>query len=333
MPVPPREPSGVPRRLRRAPALLALAALGLGAALGAAACSSSTEAKPSKSPSPPPIDTGGPVLPAAVWPAADRKHLDIVFSYLQAAQPAGPMAYLLGGSAARECTVSDESWRREIRAAGGPDVLAFNLGSTNQSFDADMGMVRAMPKAPSVVLIGINLGRYTSAPEKPYKPPAAGPDLTLAQVDEYEQHKFDEHHILRDERKVSIIEDYWLGGRQAEYDEHFAYNAGRLRALVALCKRRGLHPVLVNLPLNFATIGHRLDAQRERYRQDCLAVSRELGVPYVDFVADVPFVTRDFADNWHLVPSGRAKWQRELSRVTAAEFARYGIGPSPAAEP
>jgi hypothetical protein len=278
-----------------------------------------------------PVETGGPSLPRAVWPNADNEHVDIVLSYLGATQVDRPLVLLLGGSAARECTVSDRSWRKQIRAAGGPDVLAFNLGSSEQSYDDDIGMVRALRDVPTLVFIGVNLGRYTRAPARPYEPPGPGPTLSLAQADDYPQHYFDKGDVGSDEAKVRRIEEFWLGERQAFFDENFAYNAGRLRALVSLCERRGFDPVLLNLPLNLAIVAGRLDAPVDRYRQDCLAISREHGIPFVDFVADVPLVTTDFVDNWHLVPSGRTKWQSELSRITVRELSRCGIEPSSAA--
>lgn len=280
-----------------------------------------------------PVVTGGPTLPPAAWPNADREHADIVFSYLGAVQPDRPLVVLLGGSAARECTVSDRSWRGAIRANGGPDVLAFNLGFSEQSFDDSIAMVRALPEAPALVFIGVNLGRYTHAAEGAYRPPAPGPALTLAQVDDYPQHYFAEHDVLSDEAKVERIEEFWLGERQAYYDDNFAYNAERLRVLVQLCRQRGLHAVLLALPLNLAIVAGRLDPQVERYRQDCLAVAEEYDIPYVDFVADLPLVSKDFVDGWHLVPSGRIRWQKVLSRVTVEELSRSGIAASPSAAP
>lgn len=327
MPVASRVPAVLPRRLMWA--ALALAVLAV-VALGSAACEASTAAQhrtATATPSPSASVTLGPGgLPVVEPPHADWKHVDVVMSYLQAHAPQRPAVYLLGGSAARECTISDRSWRQQIREAGGPNTLAFNLGATNQSFDDNIGMVRALPKVPSLVLIGINLGRYTRAQEKVYQPPAPSPSLTLDEVDDYPQHRFDDKHIMRDERKIAMIQTYWYDKRQAYFDENFSYDAQRLRDLVALCQKRGLDVVLFNLPINDQTVGHRLDAQRERYRQDSLAVAKAYKVPYLDFVADVPFVSQDFADNWHLVTTGRVKWQRELAKVTATWMQRYGIG-------
>jgi hypothetical protein len=306
-------------------AALALAAL---APLLVWATSCSTESSATaRGTSPSPSVTLGPGgLPVVEPPHADWKHVDVVMSYLQAHAPERPVVYMLGGSAARESTISDRSWRQQIRDMGGPNVLAFNLGATNQSYDDNIAMVRVMPKVPSLVLIGINVGRYTRSPGRAHKLPAPSPSLTLDQVDDYPQHRFDDHHIMRDERKIAMIQSYWYAKRQPYFDENFDYDAKRLADLVALCRKRGLPVVMFNLPLNLQTLGHALDTQRERYRQDCLAVAKEYGVPYVDFLSDVPFVSRDFADNWHLVPTGRAKWQRALSQMTVTWLERYGVG-------
>ena len=311
---------------------LALAALAL-LVLPAASCSTSTSTaaqRSTKTPAPtktakPGTSATGQVAVPVTWPGADWKHVGVVLGYLDQTPPQLPIVTLLGGSAARECTISDADWRAEIGEMGGGDVLAFNLGATNQSFDDNIGMVENMPKAPALVLIGINLGRYTRSATKPYEPPTVPEDLTLGQVDDYPQHRFDSHHIMPDERKLERLSDYWFGERQVYFDENFDYNSGRLRDLLDLCERRGYGVVLFNLPLNLQTVAGHLDEQRERYRKDCQAAAEEYGVPYVDFVADVPFVSRDFADNWHLVEAGRVKWQRELSGVTAKWLSRYGM--------
>ena len=90
-----------------------------------------------------------------------------VVANLRADPPAEPIVVLLGGSAARESTVSDASWAAQIQADGGPAVAAFNLGSRNRTLAQDVALVKKLPQARGIVYIGINVGRFTSPPSSP----------------------------------------------------------------------------------------------------------------------------------------------------------------------
>lgn len=76
--------------------------------------------------------------------------------------PPVPGLYLLGGSSARESIVSGEALAREIRAAGGPEVAAYDLGSINQNFAESLAVVQSAPDTPAWLLVGVNLGRFTA---------------------------------------------------------------------------------------------------------------------------------------------------------------------------
>ena len=279
---------------------LALAALAL-LALPAASCSTSTSTaaqRSTKTPAPaktakPGTSATGQVAVPVTWPGADWKHVGVVLGYLDQTPPQLPIVTLLGGSAARECTISDADWRAEIGEMGGGDVLAFNLGATNQSFDDNIGMVENMPKAPALVLIGINLGRYTRSATKPYEPPTVPEDLTLGQVDDYPQHRFDSHHIMPDERKlerlIRLLVRRAAGLLRRELRLQLGAPARPARPLrAARLRGRAVQPAAE--PAD----GRRPPAssQRERYRKDCQAAAEAYDVPYVDFVADVPFVSQ-----------------------------------------
>ena len=45
-------------------------------------------------------------------------------------------------------------------------MRALDFGSSSQAFKNDLTIVRAAPAVPSIVLIGLNVGRYTSIPPK-----------------------------------------------------------------------------------------------------------------------------------------------------------------------
>jgi hypothetical protein len=276
-----------------------------------------------------------PPASAATWHNhADWEHIDRVLQYLKQKQPRRPVVYLLGGSAARECTINDRNWRRQIVNMGGPSVLAFNLGASSEAYGHNIDMIRRAPDVPSLVLIGVNVGRYT------HRPPASslaaainGSSLTLKQVDNYAQHRFRASQVLTSTRKRALLTK-WLRTRYPVFQQRFSHNADRLRDLVAACQERGFGVVLFNLPLNLKIIGHRMDRPRARYRRNCEAVSAKYGVPWVDFVAKLRLANRDFVDNWHLVETGRAKWQKRLTRTAVYWLKRYDIGqPTPTPTP
>ena len=83
---------------------------------------------------------------------------------MKATSPSKPVIVLLGGSAARESTISDGSWREQIVADGGPATLAWNMGSRNRTMAQNVAIVKKLPAgAHAIVYIGINLGAFTSA--------------------------------------------------------------------------------------------------------------------------------------------------------------------------
>ena len=55
------------------------------------------------------------------------------------------------------------------------------------------------------------------------------------------------------------------------------------------------------------------------------SAARAAGIPYEDFVARIRLVSGDFVDLSHLVESGRAKYQRRLSRLVVAKLKQYGL--------
>ena len=126
-----------------------------------------------------------------------------------------PVVYLLGGSAGRECTVSDTSWAAQLLQRGGPTVLTYNLGSIHQSFGNDLTIVSELPATttiPAITLIGINLGRFTSTGRQP---------LPLAEgARTYCQHHYSITHILSNAKKKWLVTD-WLTRRYPIFKARF----------------------------------------------------------------------------------------------------------------
>lgn len=280
-----------------------------------------------------PAATASPSAHAAAAPAADAAspspgarphapdddwgHVLQVVANLRAAPPRRPLVVLLGGSAARECTVSDEDWAREIRRQGGPPVLAFNLGSRNRTLAENLALVEALPRVRSLVVIGVNLGAFTSsrARARLTLPPPATP------LPNYRQHRYSPASRLTPARKRRLLRD-WLEDRAPAFERAFPAAARTLERLVAACRSRGFTPVLLELPRNTEVTGDRLDPYVGRYRGLCRRLSRRYGVPWVSFVDRLPLGDRDFYDLWHLVEPGRSLWQQELARVAARLLAR-----------
>ncbi len=74
--------------------------------------------------------------------------------------PGVPGVYILGGSTARESIASGASLARRVRAEGGPRIAAYDLGSMNQNFAQSLAVADNVPR-PALLLVGINLGRFT----------------------------------------------------------------------------------------------------------------------------------------------------------------------------
>ena len=248
----------------------------------------------------------------------DRRHIDSTLAALNRRPPKVPVIYLLGGSAARECVTTEPAWSAQIAALGGGSVRALDFGSSSQEFKNDLTIVRAAPAVPSLVLIGLNVGRYTSTPPKTTSASAG----RAAGV--YDAHRFHDGDQLPDAAKRAIVAK-WLHVRYPLFKEHYAGNAAVLKELIALCQERGFYPVLVELPLNLPIVRHSWDAARGRYRRGARSAAAAYGIPYVDFVAHIGLTSHDFVDVSHLVEPGRARYQRRLSRLVVAKLKQYGL--------
>jgi hypothetical protein len=82
--------------------------------------------------------------------------------------PEVPLAVLLGGSSGREAIVSGPSLARQVEESGGPGIDAYNLSSRMQRYAQSWAIVDNLPDTPTTVLVGVNLGRFTTGPESNY---------------------------------------------------------------------------------------------------------------------------------------------------------------------
>ena len=275
---------------------------------------------------------GSPLPPssARTFTASDDwRHLKVVLATLEVSPPNVPVVYLLGGSAAREATISDRSWTDQLKRLTGDPVRAFNLGTAGQSYDEGVTIVQSLPSAPGIVLIGVNLGRYTQPaltdPDTPPRLPGGSPSpVAPSRLFAYDQHRFASGRVSSVATKRLLLRK-WLAERYPVFKRRYAYNERALARLVVACHDRGLQPVLVNLPINGQLIGHALDVPCKKYAATSRSARFEFGIHSWDFVSGVHLENRDFADLWHLVHSGRVKYQQRLSERTATVLDELGL--------
>jgi len=250
----------------------------------------------------------------------DWAHVLQVVANLKAQPPAEPVVCLLGGSAARESTIDDANWAAQVKRLGGPSVAAYNLGSRNRTLAQDVELIRALPEMPGIVYIGINVGRFTAPPSDPTlhlpKPTASLPP--------YRQHQYSQSKILSVAKKKALLGE-WLAKRYPVFKKNYASNLKTLALLLATCQKRGLRPVLLELPRDTAIVGHALDAPVARYTSACRVLAKKHGVPWVSFVSAARLPNADFYDLWHLIEPGRTVWQRLLSAKTVTLLDKYGL--------
>jgi hypothetical protein len=269
----------------------------------------------------------------------DWRHCAQILADLQAAPPQGqPMVILLGGSAARECTVSDADWQSQVarRAArtgefAAPmDVATYNLGSKHRTFALDLAMVGALPKdVPTILYIGVNLGEFCSGwSSTTFSLPPA-----VAQPQSYNQHIYSIHKRVQSLAAKRRYVKHWMQLRWPNFRARSASNLARLEAVLEACQGTQLHPVLLDLPRDVPAIGRAFDAPIDLYHLRCAQLAGKYGVPWIDFISAAHFVNSDFFDIFHTVEPGRAKYQRLLSDTTIALLAKYGMTPAPTPTP
>jgi hypothetical protein len=263
----------------------------------------------------------------------DWQHAVQVVANLRAKPPQVPVVVLLGGSAARECTVLDDDWARQIERRSGYVVDAYNLGSKHRSYAQDLAFVKLLPRSvPTIVHIGVNLGRFCL----PVR--SASIKLPLPRpLPPYPQHVYSRDRIQSTSQKRYYV-SYWLSRRYPEFRRHYSSELAMLEKIIRACKQRHLRVVLLDLPRDLRTIGRSFDAPVSRYHSGCSRLARKWDVPWLHFNAAAKFRSRDFFDIFHLVEPGRVKYQSILSDKTIRLLKQYRMPrpqptPSPSPSP
>ena len=271
---------------------------------------------------------GGGAPGAGAETSPDYRHALQVVADLRAFPPQVPLVVLLGGSSQRSSTVSDLSLTRQIRDKVGYKMVAFNLGSKERLLTTDKRLVGLLPDVHPLVYIGVNMGRFCRG--------HVDPSVTLPEASSQApvpgQRSPEPLDPLSDSRKRQMVTE-WMQQRWPAFLKNYRYELGVLESAVRLSLKKGQHPVIIDLPRNMAIMGHQLDRPLSIYHAGCRAIARRNGIPYVQFQSQVNVGNRDFRDLWHLLPTSRIKWQRQLSTTTASLMKRYHMGATPSPSP
>ncbi len=241
---------------------------------------------------------------------SDWHHALQVAEDLRTSPPGTPVVLLIGGSAAREATVSDSRWATDVLLRGGPSIAAYNLGSKNQTFEQDVALVKALPKIPMLIFIGVNRGRFAG-----YSTNTTSTKPEATKAASHGQHHYVGRPSLTPERKQEEVRA-WMRERHPVFARRIAGNMAQLDTLIAACKERGYQPVVLGLPRNMEAIGDAFDAPIEEYQQGCRTVAAKHGIRFIDFVDAAQLKDEDFFDLNHLVDSGWPKFQGLLADET-----------------
>jgi hypothetical protein len=275
-------------------------------------------------------------------------------------EPTVPSLYLLGGSSARESIVGGDSLAAEIRASGGPDVVAYDLGSINQNFAESLSVVDSAPDTPAWLLVGVNLGRFTVSKGENAQQ-SEGRELLLesdavhsfvsskwglkkhqytilpgvwayitdwmrkhgpallegdAPSTQYALHRYSEQTRRSDSQKRRLVTK-WNASRKPVFEQNRAANLQMLEALLTQARERGVHVVLLELPLNQEIVGDSFATSQRQYQIPVSKLAEKYGYPYIDLNRTVDIPSRDFQDLSHLIAPGRVIWQHALAEELA----------------
>jgi hypothetical protein len=113
---------------------------------------------------------------------------------------------------------------------------------------------------------------------------------------------------------------------RALYAQYGNYNFAVLRDLVRLARERGYAVAFYDQPLNTSAAGPDWAGVVPDYRARAEALARHTGATYLHVERGLGLTDADFADLYHLLSSGRAKWQPELARQLAGLVRKLDLG-------
>ena len=263
----------------------------------------------------------GAALPAVAAATSqngsDWQHALILELQLRRHPPRVPVVVLLGDSLARESTVDDSSWSDQTSRYGVGRVLTYNLGTRSQSFIQTLDLIRLLPASRVLVFIAVDPGRFMS-----------GSASSVLRIDHasaalHLQHHYKADMTLSKERRLTMLRE-WQERAARLFPERYMGNLERLAAAIRLCRSRGFHVALIDMPMDFSVIGTAMDRVRATYRHGCMSLAALYGIPFIDQTRKAGLVSSDFYDLAHMVGTGWAKWQTVMARQAAELLRRYG---------
>lgn len=127
------------------------------------------------------------------------------------------------------------------------------------------------------------------------------------------------------------------------YAENADYNFIVLSEALQLAQERGYAVVFWDQPLNASAAGADWGGVVPQYRRRAEALARSRSVPYIQLEPGLALRDADFADLYHLLARGRAKWQPAMARRLATAVRMLGgaaadspqgvVTPTPAGTP
>jgi len=141
----------------------------------------------------------------------------------------------------------------------------------------------------------------------------------------YDLHRVDRKTQFSRARMERTVEA-WYRLRYPDFQKYFALNMAVFERLLERCRQRGLHIVLVELPINRDIIGHAFDEPVARYRGPVKKLAAAYGAPYLDFNRELAIPYTQFNDLQHLLAPARPIWQRRLARELVDLMAKAGSG-------
>lgn len=108
-----------------------------------------------------------------------------------------------------------------------------------------------------------------------------------------------------------------LATDKRRYALYAAYNFAMLERIVKLGQARGYKVVFYDEPLDTVIGGSTWAGVLPAYQARAQAIADRYGVPYLHPQAASGVTDAEFADLYHLLESGRLKWQGELARLVA----------------
>jgi len=115
-----------------------------------------------------------------------------------------------------------------------------------------------------------------------------------------------------------------LARDQQLYAENADYNFTVLTEILRLADERGYAVIFWDQPLNASAAGADWGGIVPEYRRRAEALARSEGVPYIQLEPGLALRDADFADLYHLLARGRAKWQPAMARQLAAAVRMFG---------